>query len=381
MGSYGVAAGICLGAGAATVVGGLAVYVPNLLSEQTSASRSAVLGCSLALAAGVMLYVSFIEIFSKAAEGFEEFELNDAAISGLTTLCFFAGMAITALIEVCPAPSARAAHMPASHTVARPAQIVVHSMHNRQAAARMQSFEISDIALDSSSRVRVAEVELGQRTTPQSRSSSATTVHAGAQSSPRMSPARPREGEALVTDPIEQRRLVRMGMVTAVAIALHNFPEGLAVFAAAMDSPSVGAVVGLGIALHNIPEGIAVAMPIYFATGSRRRALLWAVLSGATEPIGGMLGYAALTAVFSEKARPPPGIINLTPAFTCSRLPQVLGIVFAIVGGMMVFLAIHELLPTAHRCMPERTPLVSLFVVIGMVIMASSLVIFESLGI
>ena len=198
--------------------------------------------------------------------------------------------------------------------------IVVHSMHNRQAAARMQSFEISDIALDSSSRVRVAEVELDQRTTPQSRSSSATTVHAGAQSSPRMSPARPREGEALVTDPIEQRRLVRMGMVTAVAIALHNFPEGLAVFAAAMDSPSVGAVVGLGIALHNIPEGIAVAMPIYFATGSRRRALLWAALSGATEPIGGMLGYAALTAVFSEKAR-PPGIIKLTPAFTCSRLP------------------------------------------------------------
>merc|ERR1711988_307481 len=108
--------------------------------------------------------------------------------------------------------------------------------------------------------------------------------------------------------------LKRMGIMTALAIAIHNFPEGLATFLATIEDTSLGASLGVAIAVHNIPEGLCVAMPIYYATGSKCKAFAWSLLSGVTEPIGGILGFALLQPVFT---------------------PMVFGLVFAMVGGMM----------------------------------------------
>ena len=140
----------------------------------------------------------------------------------------------------------------------------------------------------------------------------------------------------------------------ALAIAIHNFPEGLATFLATVADTSVGLSLGVAIAVHNIPEGICVAMPIYYATGNKWKAFGWSLLSGVTEPIGGILGFAALQPVFTD---------------------LVFGMIFSMVGGMMVFIVLHELLPAAHRYMnhPSKT---TAWLITGMVIMSLSLVLF-----
>ncbi len=89
--------------------------------------------------------------------------------------------------------------------------------------------------------------------------------------------------EVLIHDP---KRLKRMGLLTGLAIALHNFPEGLATFVATLSNPSLGLALAIAIALHNIPEGVCVSMPVYYATGSKWKAFMWAFLSGVSEPIG-----------------------------------------------------------------------------------------------
>ena len=100
----------------------------------------------------------------------------------------------------------------------------------------------------------------------------------------------------------EQARLNATGLLTGLAIAIHNFPEGLATFVAAMADPSLGAAIAVAIAIHNVPEGVCVAMPIYYATGSRTRAFLWATLSGVSEPIGALFGWAVLGGDVSNMA-------------------------------------------------------------------------------
>ena len=143
--------------------------------------------------------------------------------------------------------------------------------------------------------------------------------------------------------------------MTALAIGIHNFPEGLATFMATLEDAKVGASLGVAVAVHNIPEGLCVAMPIYYATGSPHKGFLWAFLSGLSEPIGGILGFAALQPVFT---------------------PLVFGIVFSMVGGMMIFIVVHELIPAAHRYM-GNTAKSTAWLVAGMVIMATSLVMFQ----
>jgi len=145
-----------------------------------------------------------------------------------------------------------------------------------------------------------------------------------------------------------------MGIMTAAAIALHNFPEGLATFLSTVSDVGSGASLGVAIAIHNIPEGLCVAMPIYYATGSKWKAFFWSVMSGVTEPIGGIAGYAALQSVFTD---------------------LVYGCVFSMVGGMMVFIVCHELLPAAHRYLNDGNQTTA-WLILGMVIMAASLVIF-----
>jgi ZIP family zinc transporter len=152
----------------------------------------------------------------------------------------------------------------------------------------------------------------------------------------------------------ENDKLMRMSINTAVAIGLHNFPEGLATFVAALNDPRVGGVLAIAIAIHNIPEGLCVAMPVYYATGNRWKAFGWAVLSGASEPLAALLGWAVLANSFSD---------------------DMYAILFGLVAGMMVIISVRELLPTAHRYDPEDTVVTYSFMV-GMAIMALSLVLF-----
>ncbi|MES1914200.1 MAG: hypothetical protein MHM6MM_006300 [Cercozoa sp. M6MM] len=152
----------------------------------------------------------------------------------------------------------------------------------------------------------------------------------------------------------EKHQLNRMSLLAGLAIALHNFPEGLATFAAALNDPKVGAALATAIAIHNIPEGVVVSMPIYYSTGSKMRAFLWALLSGVSEPVGALLGYAVLVNFFDD---------------------LVYGILFGLVAGMMVWISLVELLPTAQRY-DRHNKVVGPSLLLGMLVMAISLVIF-----
>ena len=153
----------------------------------------------------------------------------------------------------------------------------------------------------------------------------------------------------------EQRKLVKMGFSTAVAIAIHNFPEGLATFVAALHDPNVGAVLAVAIGIHNIPEGLCVSLPIYYATGNRWKAFMWGCLSGLSEPIAALLGWAVLAQAMTVEAY---------------------AILFGLVSGMMVIISLKELVPTAHRYDPEDS-VVTYSLIAGMAIIALSLVLFR----
>lgn len=145
--------------------------------------------------------------------------------------------------------------------------------------------------------------------------------------------------------------LMRAGLFTAIGIAIHNFPEGMVTFScAATGDLALGMVTAVAIAIHNIPEGIAVSVPIFYATGSRRKAFLYSFSSGLAEPVGALIGYAILMPF-------------LTPALLACLL--------AFVAGIMVFISLDELLPLAHRYGQSHLAIIG--VVIGMAVMAGSL--------
>ncbi len=151
--------------------------------------------------------------------------------------------------------------------------------------------------------------------------------------------------------PNHRRRLLRMGLFTALAIAIHNFPEGLATFLGALSNPRLGLSIAVAIAIHNIPEGLAVSAPVYYATQSRRTAFWVSFLSGLAEPVGGLLGYLL---------------------FRSFPNPLVFGLVFAGVAGVMVYVSLDELLPAAREYGDHHLAISSLMV--GMAVMALSLV-------
>jgi len=151
---------------------------------------------------------------------------------------------------------------------------------------------------------------------------------------------------------VEKAKLQNMGLQTAIAIALHNFPEGLATYVAVLENPKVGVILAIAIGIHNIPEGLCVSLPVYYATGNRPKAFLWGALSGITEPIGAFLGWVIFAKSFNE---------------------MVYGLMFGLVGGMMVMISFRELLPTANKFDPKDT-VVSYSAVAGMLVMALSLI-------
>jgi ZIP family zinc transporter len=151
----------------------------------------------------------------------------------------------------------------------------------------------------------------------------------------------------------QKSKLMRMGMFSALAIGIHNFPEGLATFMSGLTNPTLGVSIAVAIAIHNIPEGLAVSAPIFYATKSRKKAFVWSFLSGLAEPIGALIGYFVLRSIFNEAT---------------------FGVIFASVAGIMVYISLDELLPTAEEYGEHHLAIGGL--IVGMFIMAVSLVLF-----
>ncbi|WP_165241899.1 zinc transporter ZupT [Corynebacterium lizhenjunii] len=154
-------------------------------------------------------------------------------------------------------------------------------------------------------------------------------------------------------DAARRKRLMKTGLFTAGALTLHNFPEGFATFLAGMEDFEIALPVAVAIAIHNIPEGIAVAVPLREATGSRRIAFRWAALSGLAEPLGALVGFMLLMPLLG---------------------PVTMGLSFAAIAGIMVFISLDELLPTAEATGEHHHAIYGL--IAGMAVMALSLQLF-----
>ena len=150
----------------------------------------------------------------------------------------------------------------------------------------------------------------------------------------------------------ENSRLMRTGLLTALAIGIHNFPEGLATFASTLNDVRLGVFIAFAIAIHNIPEGIAVSVPVFYATSNKNKAFFYSFLSGISEPVGAIVGY-----------------LILLPFLT----PAVLAALLAFIAGIMVYISVDELLPMAHRYGHGHTVIAG--IVSGMLVMAVSLLI------
>lgn len=250
-----------------TAIAGLSTGIGSLIAFVTKSDNKKFLSVSLGFSAGVMIYVSFVEIFPKAQEFLSQ-ELGEQAGSWATVASFFGGMFLIALIDE-----------------------LIPSEEN------------------------------------------------------------PHEIKSLTDD--NPKRLMRMGLMTALAIAIHNFPEGLATFVSALQDPQLAIPIVVAIAIHNIPEGMAVSVPIYQATGSKKRAFAYSFLSGLAEPIGALVGWFLLMPVMND---------------------MVYGMIFASVAGIMVFISLDELLPAAHEYGEHHLSIYGL--IAGMAVMALSLLLF-----
>ena len=148
--------------------------------------------------------------------------------------------------------------------------------------------------------------------------------------------------------------LARAGLLAAAAITAHNVPEGLATFFSTLEDPSVGSSLAVAIAIHNIPEGVTIALPIFYATGSKSQALIWTLVSALAEPLGALLGWLVLGPFLNA---------------------LIYGLVFGLIAGAMVFLSLDELLPTAKRYAKGHETVYGM--VVGMALLAISLVLFK----
>ena len=249
-----------------TVLAGLATGIGSVLALFAKRTNTKFLAVSLGFSAGVMLYVSMIEIFQKARQ-----YLSDATTPTvgywLAAAAFFAGIILIALIDYF---------------------------------------------------VPSAEGDIGCR------------------------------DNAPCSAALE-----RMGIMTALAIGIHNFPEGMATFTSALKDPHLGIAIAVAIAIHNIPEGIATSVPIYYSTGSRQRAFWVSFFSGVTEPLGAVIGYLILRPFFND---------------------TLFGVLFGLVAGIMVFISIEELLPMAREYEKSKATIIG--VIIGMMVIALSLLLF-----
>ncbi|MFA6647918.1 MAG: zinc transporter ZupT [Candidatus Izemoplasmatales bacterium] len=252
-----------------TLFAGLATGIGTIFAFNKRVKKETLLSFALGLSAGVMIYVSFIEIFPKAYESLSKTYDTDSAYI-FTTIAFFAGVALIAFIDN-----------------------LIPEKNN------------------------------------------------------------PHEFVDEDSETTKKGNLMRLGMFSAIAIAIHNFPEGLATFIGALEDPALGISIAVAIAIHNIPEGIAVAVPIYHATDSKKKAITFTVLSGLAEPLGALVGFVLLRSFFNDTT---------------------FGLIFAAVAGIMVYISLDELLPAAEKYGKHHLSISG--VIVGMMIMALSLVLF-----
>lgn len=263
---------------AVTLGAGLATGIGSTIAFFAKTTNKGFFAVSMGFSAGVMIYLSFVEILPKATD-YLSTEVTEVQAAALAAGALVAGLVLMAVIDAL-VPSGANPH------------------------------ENTNVEL------------LGESQTP--------------------------------LPELEEKRnkaLLRMGVFVALAIAIHNFPEGLATFLLVLDDPEIGIALAIAVAMHNIPEGIAVSVPVYYATKSRLKAFRLSFLSGLAEPAGAVIGYLILAQFLND---------------------FVLGIIFSMVAGVMVFLAIDTLLPTARNS--ARGHLTVYGVIAGMAVMAASLV-------
>lgn len=255
-----------------TLMAGLATGIGSLLAFFTKTTNTKFLSIALGFSAGVMIYISMIEIFVKAKDALVA-AMGNVAGNWLTVAGFFGGMLVIALIDKF-IPKAGNPH------------------------------EVKKIE------------DMNQPAT-------------------------------------KDAALLKMGTFTALAIAIHNFPEGIATFTSAIQDPGLGFAIAVAVAIHNIPEGIAVSVPIYFATGDKKKAFKLSFLSGLAEPVGAIVAYLFLMPFLND---------------------VMFGIIFAGVAGIMVFISLDELLPAAKKYDESHLSIYGL--IAGMAVMAVSLLLF-----
>ncbi|HRR33232.1 MAG TPA: zinc transporter ZupT [Kiritimatiellia bacterium] len=292
MREIGIAFGLTLFAGLATGIGSMIAF----LAKRTDYRF---LSVATGFSAGVMLYVSFVEIFVKGNEALVE-RFGDPLGYWVNVISFFGGMLLIGLIDNA-IPSAENPHETHAESETR-------ALHDRSGAPTP---------------------------TPPSCDDPGQGLH----------------------DHTPRKRLLRMGLFTALAITIHNFPEGLATFLAALQNPKLGIAIAIAVALHNIPEGISVSVPIYYATGNRRKAFVYSLLSGLAEPVGAGIAYLALRLIVGSGNGAVPS--------------EIMGVLFGGVAGIMVYISLDELLPTSRAYGKGHDSLFGL--VGGMLVMALSL--------
>ncbi|NLX65083.1 MAG: zinc transporter ZupT [Clostridiaceae bacterium] len=254
---------------------GLSTGIGGLISVFFKRTNKNVLSLLLGFSAGIMIYISFIELY-------QESQTNLCGIHGpvngkiLTVLSFFFGTTLMALLnELIPEPN------------------------HPHRARKLKSINDSGVSAGYRSR----------------------------------------------------EKLMRTGMFTAIAVTLHNFPEGLASYVSTMKSSALGVSIALAIAIHNIPEGIAISIPVFYATGSRKKAFFASLLSGLSESFGAVIAMAVLGRIISD---------------------TMFGIIFGAVAGIMVYISLDELLPTSREYGQSNLSLLGLL--LGMAVMALSVI-------
>ena len=258
-----------------TLFAGLSTTFGVIFAFNKKIKKETLLPIGLGISAGVMIYVSFVEIIPKSFEALNSV-YDQSTANFYTTLSFFLGIGVIALIDY----------------------LIPKKDHPHE-------YKV-DFKVDQATK-----------------------------------------------DETKKHSLMRLGIFSAIAITLHNFPEGLATFIAALKQPELGISIAIAIAIHNIPEGISIAIPIYQATGSKKKAFWYTFFSGFAEPVGALIGYLLLNQFFSD---------------------AMFGFLFAGVGGIMVYISLDELLPTAERFGKHHLAITG--VIIGMIIMAISLLLF-----
>lgn len=276
-----------------TAIAGLSTTLGALFILRRKPTSYSFLTTALGFSAGVMIYISFVELLQESFDSLKH-AYGENLGGWIAIASFFAGIALIAIID----------------------QLIPESSNPHEVQSQ-ETLELAKEELQADYEGEVVPTE---------------------------------EGSVKIAEVEQDNELMRTGLVSALGIAIHNFPEGLATFMSALVDPKLGITIAIAVAIHNIPEGISVAVPIYFASGSRRKAILYTFLSGLAEPLGGLVGYLILRPFLS---------------------PQLLGITFGFVAGIMVFISFDELLPTSEKYGKHHHSIMGL--IAGMALMAVSL--------